>query len=332
MSKGGKPTTQQTTSQGTTSSNSTGTQWGTQSGTQNGVTNQNTSGVQQTQIDPTIAGYRDQLWNMMGGELGQIQGSNGNLDQASGLFSSYAPYAAQGNAALAGDAAATQKYMNPYLDQVIGRVYSGADKLRAGAMGQVDDMATQARAFGGSRHGIAMGQALGDTNNHLLDSVAGLSYQGFNDAMGRAMGQAQMGLSAANGMAGIGATQLANDPAVKRLQLATNLFGAVAPYGNTRVTNEGNVSGTSSSDYSGTSFGGSSEHATGTSSGTQKTVTTPPKQSVLGGILGLGTTLMGIPGLGGWLGGKLGGLFGGGGGGWAGGGTPWSNPMGGEYL
>lgn len=324
MSKGGQKTTQDTNT--TSNQNSTGSNWG----TQNGFTNGSNWGASGTNVDPTVLQYRDKMFGMfdsiMGGANGAPAGGGGGGGFGGGGgnygLDSYAKYADQGQRAMSGDAAAVQQYMNPYLDQVLGRVNAGADKLRAGAMNQVDDAAAQAHAFGGSRHGIAMGQAIGDTNNHLLDTQAQLSSQGFNEAMQRALGQANLGLGAgsammqrdasmANASAQVQAAQIAaGDPRLRAMEAASRIFGTAAQYGNTTNWQAGGQDGT----YGNNTFGGNTQNTTGTQN--QHTVETKPGGSMLGGILGLGTTLLGLPGvgsaIGGMLGGKITGLLGGG--------------------
>ncbi len=92
------------------------------------------------------------------------------------------------------------QFMNPYTSSVINR--AGQDMMRQAAMqqNQLGAQATQARAFGGSRHGIAEGAMLGDFGRAFGDIAAQQRQQGFNTALQAA--QAQQGIQ--SGLAGQG--------------------------------------------------------------------------------------------------------------------------------
>lgn len=83
--------------------------------------------------------------------------------------------------------------MNPYQDQVINRLYANADQGRRGVSNFIGDRATAAGAFGGSRHGVAQGVALGEFDTGLNDQVAGLLYGGYQDAANRATDENRFG-------------------------------------------------------------------------------------------------------------------------------------------
>lgn len=114
-----------------------------------------------------------------------------------------------GMGALSGDPAQVQAMMNPYQSQVMDGINAQWNKTDQQSMNAVNDRATQARAFGGSRHGIATGTALANNNMNRNQQAGGLLYGGFNDAMTRAGGMAGMGYNAAGqnanlGMGGVG--------------------------------------------------------------------------------------------------------------------------------
>ena len=73
-------------------------------------------------------------------------------------------------------------YMNPYDDAVVKA--NEADILRGAniGMGQLQGQAQAANAYGGSRHGVAMGEIGRDTLNQLAQSSAGLRQAGFQNA------------------------------------------------------------------------------------------------------------------------------------------------------
>ena len=78
-------------------------------------------------------------------------------------------------------------YMNPYQNQVIDTTMSGLADQQAQTMNTLDAQASAAGAFGGSRHGVAMGttnQAYADTQAATL---AGLNSANYNNAQQMAM-------------------------------------------------------------------------------------------------------------------------------------------------
>jgi hypothetical protein len=92
------------------------------------------------------------------------------------------------------------QFMNPYTSDVIGR--TGMDMARQAQMQQntLGAQATQAGAFGGSRHGVAEGTMMGDYGRAFGDIAAQQRQQGFNTALGAA--QNQQGIQ--SGLAGQG--------------------------------------------------------------------------------------------------------------------------------
>lgn len=81
------------------------------------------------------------------------------------------------------------QFMNPYTSEVIGR--TGMDMARQAAMdrGTLGAQATQAKAFGGSRHGVAEGTMLGEYGRAFGDIAAQQRQLGFGTALGAAQGQ-----------------------------------------------------------------------------------------------------------------------------------------------
>lgn len=84
------------------------------------------------------------------------------------------------------------QFMNPYTQEVIDR--AGADMMRQSQMAQnqLGAQATTARAFGGSRHGVAEGTMMGDYGRAFGDMAAQQRMQGFNTALGAAQNQQSM--------------------------------------------------------------------------------------------------------------------------------------------
>lgn len=129
-----------------------------------------------------------------------MRGLNGAFD-AINQFQNFKP-----GTFLDGDIGA---YQNPFQDQVIAGVQGDFDRIRQQTMGSVDDAATRARAFGGSRHGVATGTALADVGRAEAAQLAGLRQAGFNDAAGRMQSDQDRALAFANQRLGT-AGQLAN--------------------------------------------------------------------------------------------------------------------------
>ncbi|MCC2626372.1 MAG: hypothetical protein K0S14_22 [Thermomicrobiales bacterium] len=138
---------------------------------------------EQTMVSQRLGGLYDQYGNLA--NQGAVQQFNGNQFVDQGLF---------GARALAGDQDATQQMMNPYLSGVVDQVKGQYGDLNAAAQTGIQDQATKAGAFGGSRHGVASGVASAEIAKGLGSQIAGLQHQGFNDAMGRASGLANLGL------------------------------------------------------------------------------------------------------------------------------------------
>jgi hypothetical protein len=125
------------------------------------------------------------------------EGAAGNVQGVAGL-------AGLGAAAMGGDQAAFGQFMNPYQSQVIDQLNAQFDRMRQGATLNANDAATQAHAFGGSRHGVAEGQQLADLNRNQAATTAQMLSSGFNDAQGRAYNAANLGLTANQQQFGMG--------------------------------------------------------------------------------------------------------------------------------
>lgn len=101
-----------------------------------------------------------------------------------------------GQQAFAGDPAALQRFINPDLENVIAKSRLGYELAQKGALNNVADRFTQARAFGGSRQAIASGQAVADVARSQAQNEAGLRYQAIQDAYGRAGQMMNLGMNA----------------------------------------------------------------------------------------------------------------------------------------
>ena len=100
-------------------------------------------------------------------------------------------------------------YMNPYETNVVQA--NEADILRGANMGMdmLGAQATAGKAFGGSRHGVAMGELGRDVVSQLAQSSAGLRQQGYQNAQQQAQQDisGRMQASLANQQAGLQGNQ-----------------------------------------------------------------------------------------------------------------------------
>lgn len=151
-------------------------------------------------------------------QLGGIQQaySQAGLEGPSPLLTNAAGYgtAAQtagnlGLGALSGDPTQMARLMNPYQQQVIDANNAQWQRTNLQTQNQVNDAATRAGAFGGSRQNVATGTALAANNLAQQGQTAGLLQSGYNNAVNQAgqlagLGFQGAGLNANLGMGGVG--------------------------------------------------------------------------------------------------------------------------------
>ena len=104
-----------------------------------------------------------------------------------------------------------QAYQNPYQQNVIQGLQTEAQRNMQTGLNTIGSQATAAGAFGGSRHGIAEGQMMGDVQRGLNQQIGQLQQQGFTQAQNMAqqdianrLSQANLGLSAASQLGNLG--------------------------------------------------------------------------------------------------------------------------------
>ena len=73
--------------------------------------------------------------------------------------------------------------MSPFMGNVISGVRGEFDQMRQGAQMATDQAATQAGAFGGSRHAIAQGARLGELDRAQASQIANLLQSGYGQAV-----------------------------------------------------------------------------------------------------------------------------------------------------
>lgn len=130
------------------------------------------------QVDPRIASAYGGLIPNLGFASETLRGATGPLD--------------------------ISQYMDPYQQQVIGATQEDFARQRELAMRGVGDEFTGAGAFGGARHGVAEGVALGELGRAETQTLAGLRSAGFQNATQAALQQRGLGLTAAGQMANLG--------------------------------------------------------------------------------------------------------------------------------
>ena len=86
-------------------------------------------------------------------------------------------------------------------------------------MNNLNAQANQARAFGGSRHGIAMAEAAKGFNQQAIDQAARLRAQGFSTALGASQADLNRQLGAAGQLAGMGQQSFGYGQAIQNQQM-----------------------------------------------------------------------------------------------------------------
>ena len=119
-------------------------------------------------------------------------GANPNMIQAAANPYTQASMAQQGAlGTYANPAARAQQMMNPYQQSVVDKTLRDVGGAAQIGLNTLDAQASQAGAFGGSRHGIAMAEAAKGYQQQALDKVGALNQQGYNQAMNDAFRAAQ---------------------------------------------------------------------------------------------------------------------------------------------
>ncbi len=124
-------------------------------------------------VDPATQAYVEQL--RKAALAAQGNPLYGQAQTAGGL----------GLSALTGDSTALGRLMNPYTE-TLNPIWN---QLRSTTLQTIGDQATAAGAYGGSRQGVAEGQALAD----IANAQAGQRYQEYGGAMNRAAQLANLG-------------------------------------------------------------------------------------------------------------------------------------------
>jgi hypothetical protein len=131
-------------------------------------------------------------------------GPNGATTDALDQYRKIAAAGGNGLAALSGDSTAMAGFMNPYMHNVMDAYNAQYGDAAKGLSTQINDEATQAGAFGGSRHGVAEGVAQSQLTKDHMGDVANLLQSGYGNAQQVAGNVANMGFGATGQMAGLG--------------------------------------------------------------------------------------------------------------------------------
>jgi hypothetical protein len=161
-----------------------------------------------------------------------------NLNTATDLTRAAAGYSPMQAQAAQANMSNIGQYYNPYQRDVIDATLADINRARGGAIQQMGERANQARAFGGSRQGVAEALTNAQYGNQATTAIANLRSQGFDTAnqLMQADLQRQQQTELANQGAGIqGATyrlgaanqlgSLAQQQQAQQYQAAQNLMG-----------------------------------------------------------------------------------------------------------
>jgi len=164
----------------------------------------------ETNVDPETQARMKQMWDaaQAAGKAGPSPLVTGASDYNSGLMRG----GNLGLGALMGDKGSVSTLMDPYQQQVIDANNAQWGRVNQQTQNQVNDRATAAGAFGGTRQAVATGTALSANNVAQGAQTAGLLSSGYSDAMQRAQALASGGFAGAGananlGMGGVGNPQ-----------------------------------------------------------------------------------------------------------------------------
>ena len=115
-------------------------------------------------------------------------------------------------------------YMNPYTQNVIDRTQQDIARQQEMAMNQLGAQATRARAFGGSRQGVAEGVAAGEFGRMAGDIAAQQRQTGYGTAMQQAMADRQARLGAASQLGALGQQAFGTGQAIQQQQMQQGLM------------------------------------------------------------------------------------------------------------
>ena len=165
---------------------------------------------QQAYQGERVAGFNP-MQEQVFGQVGQLAGQGQGLAQKGFNILSGLGTADQG----------INKYMNPYTQEVIDRSMSDLERQRQMQLQQTGGQALAAKAFGGSRQGVAEALTNEAFARQMGDLSSQLRLQGFNTALGASQAELaqQQALAQQLGQTGYGAMQSGLDAGTMKQQL-----------------------------------------------------------------------------------------------------------------
>jgi hypothetical protein len=115
-------------------------------------------------------------------------------------------------------------YANPYTSAVIDRTQQDIERQRQMAMNTLGAQATAARAFGGSRQGVAEGVMAGEYGRMAGDMAAQQRQQNYSQALQAAMADREARLGAASQMGQLGKQAFGTGQAIQQQQAQQGLL------------------------------------------------------------------------------------------------------------
>ena len=115
-------------------------------------------------------------------------------------------------------------YANPYTSEVIDRTQQDIARQQQMAQNQLGAQATAARAFGGSRQGVAEGVMAGEYGRMAGDMAAQQRQQNYSQALQAAMSDRQARLGAASQMGQLGQQAFGTGQAIQQQQAQQGLL------------------------------------------------------------------------------------------------------------
>lgn len=178
-----------------------------------------------TKVDPQTQAYQQMVRGAAVNAANNYQapGMDASTQQAIANLGGAAGGLNLGMGALSGDPAAMAQLMNPYNQQVIGQMNQQYGHLANQTMNAINDQATQAGAFGGSRAAVAQGVGLANLNANQAMTQAQLLQSGYQNAQQQAAQLANLGMGANGQLAQLGdyarQIQIQQNPYLSKLQL-----------------------------------------------------------------------------------------------------------------
>jgi hypothetical protein len=136
-------------------------------------------GAYQGNVVAPFSGTQTQAFDAAKGMVGAQNGNMANAIGAAQGAAAYKPQNVQAGSFLSGNVGA---YMNPYTQNVIDASKSQYQDAFKNNLNTIGANATAARAFGGSRQGVAEGAAAAQNAQNFGQFAAGLQQQGFDKA------------------------------------------------------------------------------------------------------------------------------------------------------